>query len=152
MDNQIEDDIQAAKGEKVVVEGTGKSSRLEANEDAKIADKATSRAEAKDAFLYKGMSSNPFSIFTCNDLIINIAGKIGVELGPSCDDVSANLDLIKSLELTRNNLDIQSFKKNHEVNPIIGDQTDVDSNMHESGINMDYDEDTVMVPRKAHNI
>lgn len=137
----------------MVVEGTGKSSRLEANEDAKIADKATSRAEAKDAFLYKGMSSNPFSVFTCNDLIINIAGKIGVELGPSCDDVSANLDLIKSLELTRNNLYIQSFKKNHEVNPIIGDQTDVDSNMHnESGINMDYDEDNVMVPRKAHKI
>jgi hypothetical protein len=40
-------------------DGIRKSSRLEKNEDIKVADKAISRAEAKDAFLNKGMNNNP---------------------------------------------------------------------------------------------
>jgi hypothetical protein len=42
------------------VEGIRKSSRLESNDEMKIANKATTRAMAKDAFINKGISSNPF--------------------------------------------------------------------------------------------
>jgi hypothetical protein len=42
------------------VEGIRTSSRLESNDEIKIDDKATSRAMAKDAFINKGISSNPF--------------------------------------------------------------------------------------------
>ena len=41
-------------------DGVRKSSRLEKNDDVKVADKAISRAEAKDAFLNKGMYNNSF--------------------------------------------------------------------------------------------
>jgi hypothetical protein len=48
---------QELKGKKLIektvstTEGTRKSSRFEKSEDIKVADKAISRAEAKDAFL-----------------------------------------------------------------------------------------------------
>jgi hypothetical protein len=42
------------------VEGIRRSSRLETNDEMKIADKAMARAMAKNAFINKGMSSNPF--------------------------------------------------------------------------------------------
>jgi hypothetical protein len=64
------------------VEGTRKSSRLEANDDIRITDKAINRAEAKDAFLNKGNNPNPFSILNSeNNLLIDIAKKLGVNLG-----------------------------------------------------------------------
>ena len=52
------------------MEGTRKSTRLEATEDLKITEKAISRAAAKDAFLNKGMSSNPFSVLNTSDNIL----------------------------------------------------------------------------------
>jgi hypothetical protein len=41
-------------------EGIRRSSRLESNDDMKIANKAMARSMAKDAFMNKGMNSNPF--------------------------------------------------------------------------------------------
>jgi hypothetical protein len=108
------------------MEGTRKSSRFETNEDVKIADQpseqmeGTDRVVARDAFLNKGMSSNLFSLFSSdNDVIIDIATKLGVQLGSSCVDSASNTELIKFLELTRNNLVIQSVK-NIDINPCIG--------------------------------
>ncbi|ONM51037.1 hypothetical protein ZEAMMB73_Zm00001d018655 [Zea mays] len=45
-----------------LVEGTRKSTRLEANEDIKITEKAISRAAAKDAFLNKGKNKEEISL------------------------------------------------------------------------------------------
>jgi hypothetical protein len=60
-------------------EGIRKSSRLEKNEDIKVADKAISRAEAKDAFLNKGMNNNPFSLLNAsNENLFDISNRIGV--------------------------------------------------------------------------
>jgi hypothetical protein len=94
------------------MEGTRKSSRFETNDDVKIADMAIARVVARDAFLNKGMSSNPFSLFNSdNDVLIDITSKLGVELGPPYVESAYNIELTKSLELTRNNLVIQSIKK-----------------------------------------
>jgi hypothetical protein len=92
-------------------EGIRKSSRLEKNEDIKVDDKAISRAEAKDAFLNKGMNNNSFSLLDANNEdLLDISNKLGVYLGPSESTVMANLDLIKELELSRKTLAIQSCK------------------------------------------
>jgi hypothetical protein len=48
-------------------EGLNMSVLLKANVNAKVADMAISRVEAKDAFLNKGMTSNPFSILNTDD-------------------------------------------------------------------------------------
>jgi hypothetical protein len=92
--------------------GIRKSSRLEKNEDVKVADKAIFRAEAKDAFLNKGMYKNSFSLLDSNNEdLIDISTRLGVSLGPSESVAMANLDLIKDLELSRKLLAIQSCKK-----------------------------------------
>jgi hypothetical protein len=84
------------------VEGTRKSSRLEANEDIKITDKAINRAEAKDAFLNKGNNPNPFSILNSeNSLLIDIVNKHGVNLGKDDNERLDNLEMIKCLEEER---------------------------------------------------
>jgi hypothetical protein len=86
-------------------DGIRRSSRLEANDDMKIADKATARAMAKDAFLTKGMISNPFSVLNSdNHVLLSIASELDIELGNSMDESISNLELIKSLELSRNTL------------------------------------------------
>jgi hypothetical protein len=87
---------------------------LEKNEDVKGADKAISRAEAKDAFLNKGMFNNSFSLLDSkNEDLLDISNGLGVSLGPSESVAMANLDLIKDLELSRKLLAIQSCKKNN---------------------------------------
>jgi hypothetical protein len=84
------------------VEGTRKSSRLEGNEDIRITDKAINRAEAKDAFLNKGNNSNPFSILNSkNSLLIDIANKLGVNLGKGDNERLDNLEMIKCLDEER---------------------------------------------------
>jgi hypothetical protein len=86
-------------------DGIRRSSRLEANDDMKIVDKATARAMAKDAFLTKGMISNPFSVLNSdNHVLLSIASELDIELGNSLDESISNLELIKSLELSRNTL------------------------------------------------
>jgi hypothetical protein len=69
------------------VEGVRRSSRLESNDEMKIADKATARAMAKDAFINKGTSSNPFYVLNSdNDVLMDVAHKLGVELGSSYNE------------------------------------------------------------------
>jgi hypothetical protein len=147
---------QGGAGKKVVakgsyyVEGTKKYGRCEIGEDVKIVDKATTRAKTKVAFLSKGTSSNPFSLINVdNELLIDIYDKLRICLGVSFVDVVTNLELIKSLLLTRNNLVAQSVKKRVDSNDCRGVQTDVDSNIHEeSATNFDYELKNVMVLRK----
>jgi hypothetical protein len=77
-----------------------------------IADKAAARAMAKVAFINKGMNSNPFFVLnTENSVLMSIASDLGIALGNSISDSIVNLELIKSLELSRNSLAIQSVKK-----------------------------------------
>jgi hypothetical protein len=98
-------------------DGIRRSSRLESNDEMKIADKATTRAVAKDAFMNKGISSNPFSVLnTDNSVLMDVALKLGVELGSYFNEVVENLDLIKSLELSRKILAIQSVKSSFVSN------------------------------------
>jgi hypothetical protein len=99
------------------VEGIRRSSRLESNDEMKIADKAIARAMAKDTFINKGISSNPFSVLNIdNAVLMDVAHKLGVELGSSYIEAVENLDLIKSLELSRKNLVVQSVKCSFESN------------------------------------
>jgi hypothetical protein len=85
-----------------LMEGTRKSTRLEANEDIKITEKAISRAVAKDAFLNKGMSSNPFSVLNTSDnVLIEMADLLSVSLGKNDEEICLNLSDIKMVETER---------------------------------------------------
>ncbi|PWZ04505.1 hypothetical protein Zm00014a_041846, partial [Zea mays] len=147
-------------GEKAVnmevdhVEGIRRSSRLESNDEMKIADKATARAIAKDAFINKGMSSNPFSILnTENSVLMNIASDLGIELGPSFTESVVNLELIKSLELSRKNLAIQSVKSPLGPSLPVVFESKVDKIIqNEEEYNELTDMDNVMVLRKGRKI
>jgi hypothetical protein len=153
------DEIQEMKGKKPLEnsisssEGIRKSSRLEKNEAVKVADKAIFRAEAKDAFLNKGMNNNSLSLFdTNNEDLLDISNTLGVSLGPSDSVAKTNLDLIKELELSRKILAIQSCKTKKEE-PLPDDHNDMDSSVHaDSDKNIDYDFLDVMVLRKGRKI
>ncbi|PWZ32474.1 hypothetical protein Zm00014a_041361 [Zea mays] len=135
-------------------EGIRKSSRLEKNEDIKVADKAISRAEAKDAFLNKGMNNNPFSLLNAsNENLFDIFNRIGVCLGPSVSSAIANIDLIRDLEMSRKILAIQSCGSKKIEEPVDDDIDEVDSNVHvDSEKDIDYDLLDVMVLRKGRKI
>jgi hypothetical protein len=140
-----------------MADGVRKSSRLEKNDDVKVADKAIYRAEAKDAFLNKGMCSNSFSLLDSNnDDLIDLANKLGVSLGPSDSDMIDNLELIKDLERSRKILAFQACKENISSSvevPFIVDHKSVDSSIHnESDLNIDQDFYDVMVLRKGRKI
>jgi hypothetical protein len=65
-----------------LAEGVRRSSRLESTEEMKIVDKADARAMAKDAFINKGTSYNPFSVLnTDNVVLMDVVHRIGVDLG-----------------------------------------------------------------------
>jgi hypothetical protein len=137
-----------------LTEGVRRSSRLESTEEMKIADKAAARAMAKDAFINKGTSYNPFSVLnTDNVVLMDVAHKIGVELGSSFNDAVENLNLIKSLELSRKNLVVQSVKINVDNSKIDCIASDVDNNSHNDSVDDALsDLDDVMVLRKGRKI
>jgi hypothetical protein len=137
-----------------LAEGVRRSSRLESNDEMKIADKAAARAMAKDAFINKGTSYNPFSVLnTYNVVIMDVAHKIGVELGSSFNDVVENLNLIKSLEHSRKNLVVQSIKFNVDNSNADILDSDMDNNSHNESVdNALTDLDDVMVLRKVRKI
>ncbi|AQK57581.1 Germin-like protein subfamily 3 member 4 [Zea mays] len=113
-----------------LVEGVRRSSRLESTEEMKIADKAAARAMAKDAFINKG-----------------------VELGSSFNDAVKNLNLIKSLELSRKKLVVQSVKFNVDNSKVDILDSNVDNNSHNESVdNALSDLDDVMVLRKGRKI
>jgi hypothetical protein len=120
----------------------------------KIADKATARAMAKDAFINKGTSYNPFSVLnTDNVVLMDVAHKLGVELGSSFNEAVENLDLIKSLELSRKNLVVQSVKCNFDPNKLVIHDSDMDNSVHNEGEdNALTDLENVMVLRKGRKI
>ena len=135
-------------------EGPRKSSRLEKNDDVSVADKAISRAEAKDAFLNKGMSNNPFSLLNAsNEDLCDISNKLGVCLGSSESTVITNLDLIRDLEMSRKILAIQSCGIKKDEEHIVDDVNEVDSSVHaDSEKEFEYDLLDVMVLRKGRKI
>jgi hypothetical protein len=120
----------------------------------KIADKATARAMAKDAFINKGTSYNPFSVLnTDNAVLMDIAHKLGVQLGSSINEAMENLDLIKSLEPSRKNLFVQSVKCNFDTNKAAIHDSDMDNSVHNEGEdNALTDLENVMVLRKGRKI
>jgi hypothetical protein len=134
-----------------VAEGVRRSNRLESSDDMKIADKAAARAMAKDAFINKGSSYNPFSVLnTDNSVLMDVAHRIGVDLGSSFNDVVENLNLIKSLELSRKNLVVQSVRNKVDNSIVDYSASDVDNNIHNDGLDDDLsDLDDVMVLRKG---
>jgi hypothetical protein len=134
-----------------LAEGVRRSSKLESNDKMKIADKATTRAMAKDAFINKGTSYNPFSVLnTDNVVLMDVAHKLGVELGSSVNEAVENLDLIKSLELSRKNLVVQSVKCNFDPNKAAIHDSDMDNSVHNEGEdNALIDLENVMVLRKV---
>jgi hypothetical protein len=161
MNTNISDDVGKSVGVKKggsmegdLAEGVRRSSRLESTEEIKIADKATARAMAKDAFINKGMSYNPFSVLnTDNAVLMDVAHKIGVELGSSFNDAMENLNLIKSLELSRKNLVVQSVKLNDDNSKVDFIASDVDNNSHNECVDdVLSDLDDVMVLRKGRKI
>jgi hypothetical protein len=127
---------------------------LESTEEMKIADKAVARAMAKDAFINKGTAYNPFSVLnTDNVVLMDVAHKIGVELGSSFNDAVENLNLIKSLELSRKNLVAQSVKLNVDNPKVACIVSDVDNNSHNDSVDDALsDLDDVMVLRKGRKI
>jgi hypothetical protein len=150
-------DLVGKKSSEILIsttKGIRKSSRLEKNEDIKVADKAISRAKAKDAFLNKGMNNNSFSLLNAsNEDLFDISNKLGVCLGSSESSAMANLDLIRDLEMSRKILATQScgIKKTEE--PIVDDFNEVDSSVHaDSEKEIDYDLLDVMVLRKGRKI
>jgi hypothetical protein len=137
-----------------LAEGVQRSSRLESNDEMKIADKATARAMAKDAFINKGTPYNPFSVLnTDNVVLMDVAHKIGVELGSSINDAVENLNLIKSLELSRKNLVVQSVKCNVDNSKATILDSEMDNSIHNEGEdNALTDLENVMVLRKGRKI
>jgi hypothetical protein len=137
-----------------VAEGVRRSSRLESSEELKIDDKAAARAIAKDSFINKGTSYNPFSVLnTDNAVLMDVAHRIGVDLGSSFNDVVENLNLIKSLELSRKKLVVQSVKISVDNSNIDYIASDVDNNIHNDSLDDDLsDLDDVMVLRKGRKI
>jgi hypothetical protein len=137
-----------------VAEGVRRSSRLESSEEMKIADKAAARAIAKDAFINKGTSYNPFSVLnTDNVVLMDVAHKIGVDLGSSFNDAVENLNLVKSLELSRKNLVVQSVRINVDNSNVDCIASDVDNNIHNDSLDDNFsDLDDVMVLRKGRKI
>jgi hypothetical protein len=137
-----------------LAEGIRRSSRLESNDEMKIADKATARAMAKDTFINKGTSYNPFSVLnTDNVVLMDVAHKLGVELESSVNEAVENLDLIKSLELSMKNLVVQSVKCNFDPNKAVIHDSDMDNSVHnEGGDNALTDLENVMVLRKGRKI
>jgi hypothetical protein len=136
------------------VEGIRRSSRLESNDEMKIADKATSRAMAKDAFINKGISSNPFSVLnTDNFVLMDVALNLRIELGSSFNEAMENLELIISLELSRKKLAVQSVKSSFVPNHLVVPDSDVDNIIHnEEEYNTMTDLENVMVLRKGCKI
>jgi hypothetical protein len=102
-DMNIDEKNKKNKGKSAdLMEGTRKSTRLEANEYLKITEIAISRAAAKDAFLNKGMSSNPFSVLSTSDnILVEMADMLNVSLGKNDEEIFLNLNDIKMIEIER---------------------------------------------------
>jgi hypothetical protein len=90
---------------------------------------------------------------TKNYVLMSIASDLGIVLGNSSTDSMVNLELIKSLELSRNSLAIQSVKNSIEHNLQVVSGSEMDKSIqNEDGNNELTDLDDVMVLRKGRKI
>jgi hypothetical protein len=135
-------------------DGIRRSSRLETTDDMKIVDKATARAMAKDAFLTKGMFANPFSVLNSdNHVLLSIASDLDIDLGNSVDESISNLELIKSLELSRNTLVCRAVVNHSETIPQINSDSEMDRYIQDNKENCHMNDlEDVMVLRKGRKI
>jgi hypothetical protein len=79
--------------------------RITYSPPSRCSHKAINRDEAKDAFLNKGMNFNPFTILNSDDnLLIDIAEILKMDLGSNVDEINFSLNHIKNLERDRTNL------------------------------------------------
>jgi hypothetical protein len=84
---------------------------------------------------------------------MSITSDLGIDLGNSINEYIVNLELVKSLELSRNNLAIQSVKNFVEHNLQVGSDSELDKSIQdENGNNQLTDLDDVMVLRKGRKI
>jgi hypothetical protein len=84
---------------------------------------------------------------------MDVALKLGVELGSSFNEVVENLEFIKSLELSRKNLAVQSVKSSFDPNHMVIHDSNVDNIVHnEEEDNTKTDLENVMVLRKGRKI
>ena len=84
---------------------------------------------------------------------MDVALKLGVELGSSFNEAVENLELIKSLELSRKNLAVQSVKSSFDPNHMVIHDSNVDNIVHnEEEENTKTDLENVMVLRKGRKI
>jgi hypothetical protein len=135
-------------------DGIRRSNRLETTDDMKIVDKATGRAMAKDAFLTKGMFANPFSVLNSdNHVLLSIASNLDIDLGNSVDESISNLELIKSLELSRNTLVCRVVVNHSETIPQINSDSEMDRYIQDNKENCHMNDlEDVMVLRKGRKI
>jgi hypothetical protein len=151
---KMETDKHAVGMEVDHAEGVRRSSRLETIDDMKIVDKATARAMAKDAFLTKGMNSNPFVVLnTENSLLLSIASDLDIELGKSLDESLTSLELIKSLELSRNALVCRATSNHSDHISQNGSDSELDNSIEDvKEKNQLIELEDVMVLRKGRKI
>ncbi len=88
-----------------------RSKSLKDKEDRNLQELAIERKEAQNAFINKGQDQIPSFIHDSNIDLVNIASLLGVNLGCALDEIDANLNLVKDLELARINL----FVKEHDM-------------------------------------
>lgn len=114
--NQAENEKKGKQKVGEQAEGPRRSPRLETSEEMNVTEKAISRAAAKDAFLSKGNSHNPFSVLNSSESeLIDIANILNVDLGKNSREAESSLCHIKSLELVRSNMIIQDGKRGESV-------------------------------------
>jgi hypothetical protein len=84
---------------------------------------------------------------------MDVALNLGIELGSSFNEAVENLELIKSLELSRKNLAVQSVKSSFDPSHLVVPVLDVDKIIHsEEEDNTMTDLENVMVLRKGRKI
>jgi hypothetical protein len=84
---------------------------------------------------------------------MDVALNLGIELGSSFNESVENLDLIKSLELSRKNLAVQYVKSSFDPNHLVVPDSDVDNIIHnEDEDNTMTNLENVMVLRKGRKI
>jgi hypothetical protein len=84
---------------------------------------------------------------------MDVAHKIGVDLGSSLNDAVENLNLIKSLELSRKNLVVQSVRINADNSNADCIFSDADNNIHNDSLDDNFsDLEDVMILRKGRKI
>lgn len=106
-----------AKKLAAVDEGNRRRSNRNIHDDKATLDKAMDRAKVKNLDAGKGNKSPtlfPTVLSTHNDILVDIANKLGVQLGSSETEVDDNLNVIKELEQARTVMFLNSTKLSND--------------------------------------